>query len=149
MTQNTTHMCFPKDKDDWHVCQFSGIGSKCGAILIIGNTVFKKVCFLGINQGHIYWLFHQNAKNQWKICDYIKPQRFIKYGCKIPSIWITYVFTSHVKFAWWRHQMEPFSALMDLCAGNSPVTGEFPAQRAVTRNFDVFFDLRLNKRLSE
>ena len=32
---------------------------------------------------------------------------------------------------------------------NSPVTGEFPAQRPVTRSFDVFFDLRLNKRLSE
>ena len=25
--------------------------------------------------------------------------------------------------------------------------GEFPAQRSVTRSFDVFFDLRLNKRL--
>ena len=29
------------------------------------------------------------------------------------------------------------------------VPGEFPAQRPVTRSFDVFFDLRLNKRLSE
>ena len=38
--------------------------------------------------------------------------------------------------------METFSALLDLCAGNSPVTGEFPAQRLVTRSFDVFFDLR-------
>ena len=36
-----------------------------------------------------------------------------------------------------------------LCAGNSPVTGEFPAQRPVTRSFDVFFELRLNKRLSK
>ena len=35
------------------------------------------------------------------------------------------------------------------CAGNSPVTGEFTAQRPVTRSFDVFFDLRLNKQLSE
>ena len=35
---------------------------------------------------------------------------------------------------WWRHQM---------------VTGEFPAQRPVTRSFDVFSDLRLNKRLSK
>ena len=44
---------------------------------------------------------------------------------------------------WWRHQMETFSALLALCAMNSPVTGEFPAQRPVTRSFDVFFDLRL------
>ena len=42
--------------------------------------------------------------------------------------------------SWWRHQMEAFSALLALCAGNSPVTGEFPTQRPVTRNFDVFFD---------
>ena len=27
---------------------------------------------------------------------------------------------------------------------NSPVTGEFPEQRPVTRSFEVFFDLRLN-----
>ena len=35
-----------------------------------------------------------------------------------------------------------------LC-GNSTVPAEFPAQRPVTRSFDAFFDLRLNKRLSE
>ena len=28
-------------------------------------------------------------------------------------------------------------------------TGEFPTRRPVTRSFDVFFDLRLNKRLSK
>ena len=27
--------------------------------------------------------------------------------------------------------------------------GEFPTQRPVTRSFEVFFDLRLNKRLSK
>ena len=45
--------------------------------------------------------------------------------------------------------MEPFSALLAICAGNSSVPGEFPAQRPVMRNFDVFFDLRLNKQLSK
>ena len=39
---------------------------------------------------------------------------------------------------WWRYQMGTFSALLALCAGNSPVTGEFPSQRPVTRSFDVF-----------
>ena len=51
--------------------------------------------------------------------------------------------------SWWRHQMETFSALLALCAGNSLVIGELPSQRPVTRSFDVFFDLRLNKRLSK
>ena len=44
-------------------------------------------------------------------------------------------------FSWWRHQMETFPALLALCEGNPP--------RPVTRSFDVFFDLRLNKRLSK
>ena len=44
-------------------------------------------------------------------------------------------------------KMETFSVLMAICADNSPVTGEFPTQRPDTRSFDVFFDLRLNKRL--
>ena len=50
---------------------------------------------------------------------------------------------------WWRHQMETFSALLAICAGDSPVSGEFPTQRPVTRSFDVFFDVRLIKRLSK
>ena len=52
-----------------------------------------------------------------------------------------------VNNSWWRHQMETFSALLAICAGNSPASGEVPAQRPVKRSFDVFFDLRLNKRL--
>ena len=39
--------------------------------------------------------------------------------------------------------METFSALLAICAENSPVPGEFPAQRPVTRSFDVFSYLRL------
>ena len=45
--------------------------------------------------------------------------------------------------------METFSALLFLCAGNSPVTGEFPSQRPVTRSFGVLFDLHLNERMSK
>ena len=45
--------------------------------------------------------------------------------------------------------MEAFSALLAICAGNSPITGEFPTQRPVARSFDGFFDLCLNKWLSK
>ena len=57
--------------------------------------------------------------------------------------------------AWWRHQMEtlsallPLTALLALCAGISPVTGEFPTQRPVTWSFDVFSEICLNKRSSK
>ena len=45
--------------------------------------------------------------------------------------------------------METFNALLALCVDNSSVAGEFLAQWPVTRSFDVFFDMRLNKRLSK
>ena len=45
----------------------------------------------------------------------------------------------------WRHQMGTFSALLAICAGNPPVPSEIPTQRPVTRSFNVFPDLRLNK----
>ena len=45
--------------------------------------------------------------------------------------------------------METFSALLAICAENSPVPGEFSTQRPVTRSFDVYFDLRPNKGLSK
>ena len=40
--------------------------------------------------------------------------------------------------------MEAFSALLAICAGNSPVPGEFPA-KGQWRRADVFFDLRLSE----
>ena len=51
--------------------------------------------------------------------------------------------------SWWCQQMETFSALLAICAVNSLVSGEFPAQRPVPRSFDIFFDLRLKKQLSK
>ena len=45
--------------------------------------------------------------------------------------------------------METSAALEALCEGNPPAIGGFPSQRPMTRSFDVFFDLRLNKKLSK
>ena len=56
-----------------------------------------------------------------------------------------YLTSVKIPIPWWRHQMETLYALLALCAGNSPVTCEFPSQSSVTRSFDVFFDLGLNK----
>ena len=71
----------------------------------------------------------------------------IRWRLRIGDVMTSYDFKHKVYCTWWRHQMETFSVLLALCAGNSPVTGELPAQRPVTRSFDVFIDLRLNKRL--
>ena len=45
--------------------------------------------------------------------------------------------------------METFSALLAICAGNSPVPSEFPAHRPVTWSLDVYFDLRMKKWFSK
>ena len=87
---------------------------------------------------------------------YTKQPQFDKQlnGCckAMQAMWLRHLLT-HCPYdfgsTWWRHQMETFSALLAICAGNSPVPGEFTAQRPVTRSFDVFFDLRLNNRLSK
>ena len=47
------------------------------------------------------------------------------------------------------HMMTSSNGNIFRVTGHSPVPGEFPAQRPVTRNFDVFLDLCLNKRLSK
>ena len=40
----------------------------------------------------------------------------------------THLIQRYILCSWWRHQMETFSALLAICAGNSPVPGEFPTQ---------------------
>ena len=45
--------------------------------------------------------------------------------------------------------METFSAVLAPCEGNPPVTGGFASERPMAQSFDLFFDLRLNKRLSK
>ena len=41
------------------------------------------------------------------------------------------------RHTWWGHQMETFSVLLAICAGNSPVPVNSPHKRPVTRSFDV------------
>ena len=95
----------------------------------------------------------------WKMAIILSRERWVKcQSCTYTRPTLCHLCTSKcprtkqslaITRPWWRHQMETFSALLALCAGNSPVTGEFPAQMPVMRSFDVFFDLLLNKWLSK
>ena len=90
-------------------------------------------------------LYEQTSVKFWWIHKTFHSQKLIwKY-----RLWNGGHFVQGKMSSWWRHQMETFSALLAICVGNSPVTGEFPTQRPVKRSFDVFFDLHLNKRLSK
>ena len=76
------------------------------------------------------WNWSLNAKNRW-LCAYLAFRIYFTRANMMTS------------------SNGNISALLALCAGNSPVTGEFPTQRPVMRSFDVFSDLRLNKRLNK
>ena len=64
---------------------------------------------------------------------------------------VSYESERHDDVIKWKHfpRYWPFVRGIHRSTVNSPVHGEFPAQRPVKRSFDVFFDLRLNKRLSK
>ena len=116
----------------WHADKCFGKHQK-----YILNDVFKIHIYIQYSQYHSCWW--PDDKRSQVICSYGNSQ-----VCLVHSV--SGMVHSFYK-AWWRHQMETFSVLLALCGGNSPVTGEFTSQRPVTRSFDVFFDLRLNKQL--
>ena len=103
-----------------------------------------------------HWLIQSHYLNQ---CRHIVSKSMLEYpvriwrlkknktGNCISKSHPDFPVTSELKMAvpWWRHQMETFSALLALCA--VPVNS--PHKGPVTRSFDVFFDLRPNKRLSK
>ena len=103
---------------------------------------------------HVTWTVTYNITSK-----YIATKQRVNYVRQIMTCHIRRIYKvsfagcvarlSQIVLSWWHHQGGIFSALLAFCAGNSPVTGEFPSQRPVTRSFDVFFDLRLNWRSSK
>ena len=80
-----------------------------------------------------------NEDNTPLICTFIKSMSY-QYVEVLPGILV---------YSMRRHQNGNIFRVSGPCAGNSPVTCEFPAQRPVTGSFDVLFHLCLNKRLSK
>ena len=54
----------------------------------------------------------------------------------VKEIWIAKYNPNCLSNTWWRRHMEAFSALLAIFVGNSPVSGEFPARKPVTRSFN-------------
>ena len=87
----------------------------CAPEQTVGQTVELPVIWDTMT---IMWR-HSNVVAHWATDKYFSMQ-MPSYQCR--------------KSPWWRHQMETFSALLALCAGNSPATSEFPSQRPVTQS---------------
>ena len=134
---------------------------------------FQILCYYQVNHMHVTLSWHRDHLNGFIPQIYTKDEGNMRHFIYYIIIVCHISKTNHTKISiyyyttvprpayiamirrrtpfksWWCHPMETFSALLAFCAGNSPVTGEFPTQRPGTRSFGVFFDLRLNKRLSK
>ena len=92
----------------------------------------------------------------WKSCNSCKSNEYHCNGCRsvVGSYMLCCINPSKINIrpkihnywwrnlmSWWRHHIETFSVLLAICAA-------FPRTKASGR-VDVFFDLRLNKRLSK
>ena len=120
-------------------------------VMVDWQNIWKKLQYVFIKS--FVWLIYQFLVDS---CDWFTHMDQFQYcmGCitialipmeqykKGMAKWLTWN-------SWWLHQMETFFALLAICAGNSPITGEFRAQWPVTLSFDIFFDLCLNERLSK
>ena len=62
---------------------------------------------------NIYWMWHCRITSLAPGQPWARPRA-------------TEATATNIGETWWRHRMETFSALLALCAGYSPVTGEFP-----------------------
>ena len=131
-------------------------------LILTRRTSVAHICITGfqcVKLSHYFFLLlqrhaeHQREDYRWPMSAFRLTVSWIHrywlsaFDCLVPCYCLD---------PWWRHQMKIFSAILAICAGiprplcgNSPVPGEFHAQRPVTRSFDVFFYLRLNKRLSK
>ena len=87
-------------------------GKRCQAFsIIITQYIYEKTNPLITERLAVFKI---NRAHRWSLLLLsIYPNRCNSLADRIPS-------------ARWRHQMEKLSALLALCAGNSPVTGEFP-----------------------
>ena len=98
------------------------------------DMVACDITFISNNHLHVsYWIDLRKSKKKCIFLFYIVSHKWTGIG-RLSS----YMMTS---------SNGNIFRVTGICAGNSPVSGEFPALRPVTRSFDVFFDLRQNKRL--
>ena len=80
------------------------------------------------------------------VCLWLVPSHF--HQIKMSNTGVSIVFSKYSLIMMTSSNGNIFRVTGPLC-GEFTGPGEFPTQRPVTRNYDVFFDLRLNKRLSK
>ena len=95
----------------------------------------KAICLLHCNwrPAGVLWKITNTiqCRDKRPIDDIMTWKRFPHYWLFVKGIWawVSQVMPMNwllMQESWWRHQMETLSVLLAICAGNSPVPGEFP-----------------------
>ena len=126
-----------------------------------GEVCFIITCEI-LYRSTVYMIYLTVIILRWGISCYIKTIRcnfytFAVFKPKHAEIWCLLFHYSYIKsqlvyFTLMIFHKYTISYHIVIYSSNdymTPVTGEFSTQRPATRSFDVFFDLRLNKRLSK
>ena len=127
----------------WEIQRWAVDSPHKGPVMRALMFSMKSVLKNPLNKKSNCWWF----ETPWHSCDVTAVKQTVFYSSQL--LYSAHMGYRNSKLSWWRHQMDIFSPLLALCEGIPPVTGGFPSQRPVPRDFDVFFDLRLNKRLSK
>ena len=101
-------------------------------IMTIGT---ERICGYERDRGPHGWRFVTHLWGEWRdgtspVCGQPDWGRSDNLWHHVAQIGVCGPEARPISISWWCHQMETFSALLAICAGNSPVSGEFPAQKA-------------------
>ena len=127
------------------------LGVKSSTVLLFRGRHQPLECFLL----QIYCISLNLKTFKYRSRIFVVPSHGYYCPCRCPGISRWYAMSGYFDDWKVRHVFMMTSSngnifrVTGLCEGNSPVTGEFPSQRPVMRSFGVFFDLRLNERLSK
>ena len=142
-------------KLEWHFCCYNSLYSRC----VIVMRMLWSICYLDCSgcplwvhvigiYPYIVHIYHSSAlvhilRNDGGKSEF-SPIFSSSMNTQTFSVSLSIWISKHSPMPWWGHQMDTFSALLAICAGNSPVPDEFTAQRPVTRSFDFFICTWIN-----
>ena len=92
----------------------------------IGKYIVVKVVYIGRRLYVCIVYSNTHAYAMHKYISYINTVHPALKSTMKSSSWLHLYELAWYNISWWRHQMEPFSALLALCAGNSPVPANSP-----------------------
>ena len=121
------------------------IESVMEVIIWPGNGLLLPVCYEPHNYlTHLSFMINGSSRNKFQM-NSNQHEKLPSHKCLNFCKWLAILVRPQCD----GNVMTSSNGNIFLCEGNPPSTSGFPSQRPVTRSLDVFFDMRLKKRLSK